>query len=77
VRRDVDPDDRRQVLVSLTTAGLAQADHIIAMKTQAERWAFDGVDRELLERVAGDLRTLLLAFDNRVDDVDSSTAMSH
>ena len=50
VRRDVDPDDRRQVLVSLTSAGLAQADHIIAMKTQAERWAFDGVDRTVLER---------------------------
>ncbi len=76
VRRDVDPDDRRQVLVSLTTAGLAQADHIIAMKTQAERWAFDGVDRELLERIARDLRTLLLAFDKRSDQVDGATAIS-
>jgi hypothetical protein len=34
------------------------------MKTQAERWAFDGVDREHLERTARDLRTLLFAFDN-------------
>jgi DNA-binding MarR family transcriptional regulator len=76
VRRDVDPDDRRQVLVTLTATGLAQADHIIAMKTQAERWAFDGVDRELLERVAGDLRTLLLAFDKRSDEVDDATALS-
>jgi DNA-binding MarR family transcriptional regulator len=75
VRRDVDPDDRRQVLVSLTAAGLAQADHIIAMKTQAERWAFDGVDRELLERVAGDLRTLLLGFDTQSDEV-GDTALS-
>ena len=76
VRRDVDPDDRRQVLVSLTAAGLAQADHIIAMKTQAERWAFDGVDRKLLERMAGDLRTLLLAFDKEGDQVDGVTALS-
>ncbi len=75
VRRDVDPDDRRQVLVSLTSTGLAQADHIIAMKTQAERWAFDGVDRELLERMAHDLRTLLLAFDKQSDQVDGVTAV--
>jgi DNA-binding MarR family transcriptional regulator len=77
VRRDVDPDDRRQVLVSLTTTGLAQADHIIAMKTQAERWAFDGVDRDLLERIARDLRTLLLAFDTQSEEVDNSTALSN
>ena len=76
VRRDVDPEDRRQVLVSLTTAGLAQADHIIAMKTQAERWAFDGVDRELLERIARDLRTLLLDFDKRSEEADSTNALS-
>ena len=76
VRRDIDPDDRRQVLVSLTAAGLAQADHIIAMKTQAERWAFDGIDRELLERIARDLRTLLLAFDTQSDVVNDATAVS-
>ncbi len=76
VRRDVDPNDRRQVLVSLTAAGLAQADHIIAMKTQAERWAFDGVDRELLERIARDLRMLLRGFDNQNDRVDGAAAMS-
>ena len=76
VRRAVDPDDRRQVQVSLTAAGLAQADHIIAMKTQAERWAFDGVDRELLERMAKDLRTLILAFDTQSDVVNDATAVS-
>jgi DNA-binding MarR family transcriptional regulator len=76
VRRDVDPDDRRQVLVNLTTAGLAQADHIIAMKTQVERWAFEDVDRELLERIARDLRTLLLAFEKRSDQVDASAISS-
>jgi DNA-binding MarR family transcriptional regulator len=75
VRRDVDPDDRRQVLVSLTTTGLAQADRIIAMKTQVERWAFDGVDRVLLERIASDLRTLLLAFDTHADEVESVDAV--
>jgi len=76
VRRDVDPVDRRQVLVSLTEAGLAQANHIIATKIQAERWAFDGVDRELLERIAGDLRTLLRCFDLQGDPVEEPTAPS-
>ena len=73
VRRDIDPEDRRQVLVSLTTAGLAQADHIIAMKTQAERWAFEGVDRGLLERIARDLRTLLLGLEERAAEVNDET----
>jgi DNA-binding MarR family transcriptional regulator len=77
VRRDIDPDDRRQVLVSLTAAGLAQADRIIAMKTQAERWAFDGVDRELLERIACDLRTLLLSLDQSGGAVEGTGALSH
>ena len=76
VRRDVDPDDRRQVLVSLTPAGLGQADHIIAMKTQAERWVFEGVDRELLERIARDLRTLLCGFDTRSEEVESGIALT-
>jgi DNA-binding MarR family transcriptional regulator len=74
VRRDVDPEDRRQVLVSLTAAGLAQADHIIAMKNQAEQWVFDGIDRELLERIARDLRTLLIAFDEQSDQVAGGAA---
>jgi DNA-binding MarR family transcriptional regulator len=69
VRRDVDPDDRRQVLVTLTEDGLAQADHIIAMKNQAEQWSFDSVDRELLDRIARDLRTLILAFDRQSDGI--------
>ena len=73
VRRDIDPEDRRQVLVSLTTAGLAQADHIIAMKTQAERWAFEGVDRALLERIAQDLRTLLPGLEKRAAEVSDET----
>ncbi len=66
VRRDVDPGDRRQVQVILTPAGLTQADHIIAMKNQAERAVFDNVDRKLLERMAGDLRTLLSALEDDV-----------
>jgi DNA-binding MarR family transcriptional regulator len=76
VRRDVDPDDRRQVLVTLTEDGLAQADHIIAMKNQAEQWSFGSVDRELLDRIARDLRTLILAFDQQNAEVDGTASTS-
>ena len=51
----------------LTPDGLAQADHIIALKTQTEQSIFDGVDRDLLDRVAGDLRTLLAVLERDLD----------
>jgi DNA-binding MarR family transcriptional regulator len=59
VTREVDPDDRRQVLVSLTEAGLTQAHHVVAMKNESERQVFSGQDRIFLERLTADLRTLL------------------
>jgi hypothetical protein len=62
--------------VTLTEDGLAQADHIIAMKNQAEQWSFDSVDRELLDRIARDLRTLILAFDRQSAEVDGTASTS-
>lgn len=59
VIREVDPADRRQVLVSLTADGLKQADHVIATKNESEKQIFSGADRALLERLTSDLRTLL------------------
>ena len=59
VTREVDPDDRRQVLVSLPEAGLTQAHHVVAMKNESERQVFSGQDRIFLERLTADLRTLL------------------
>jgi DNA-binding MarR family transcriptional regulator len=72
VRRDVDPADRRQVLVTLTGEGLAQADHVIATKNESEKRIFSGVDRTLLERLAGDLRILLGSMESHVPGVDAS-----
>jgi len=63
VRRDVDPDDRRQVLVSLTPEGLTWADRVIATKNQTEQRVFGGVDRALLERLNDDLRTLVASME--------------
>ena len=59
VKREVDPNDRRQVLVSLTSEGLKQANYVIATKNESEKLAFSGVDRAFLERLTTDLRTLL------------------
>jgi DNA-binding MarR family transcriptional regulator len=64
VRRDTDPDDRRQVLISLTDEGLAQANHVITTKNQCEQRLFSRVDRKLLERVTVELRTVLRAMDD-------------
>jgi DNA-binding MarR family transcriptional regulator len=58
VRRDVDLSDRRQVLVTLTEAGLARVDELIAAKSVAERRFFAGLDRLALERMNADLKTL-------------------
>jgi DNA-binding MarR family transcriptional regulator len=63
VRRQMDPADRRQVLVSLTPEGLRRADQLVATKTEAEQRLLGGIDRRTLERLAGDLRTVLVAME--------------
>jgi DNA-binding MarR family transcriptional regulator len=63
VTREVAPDDRRQVLVSLTGDGLKQANHVIATKNESEKQIFAGLDRGLLERLTSDLRILLGALE--------------
>jgi DNA-binding MarR family transcriptional regulator len=63
VRRDMCPDDRRQVLVSLTPEGLARADLLLATKTQADQAVFGRLGRSVQERLNADLRTLLIALE--------------
>lgn len=63
VRRQIDPSDRRQVLVSLTKEGLRRADRLVATKTETEQRVFAGVDRETLARMSADMRTLLLSLE--------------
>jgi DNA-binding MarR family transcriptional regulator len=63
VRRDTDPVDRRQVLVTLTDTGRARANELIAAKTNAEARFYSGIERETLERLSADLRTLLGSVD--------------
>ncbi len=68
VKREVDQDDRRQVLVSLTSEGLKQANHVIATKNESERRIFSGLDRPFLEQLTADLRTLLGSMESPISD---------
>lgn len=61
--RDVDPTDRRQVLVTLTPEGFARADQLLATKTQTEEAVFGRLDRATQDRLNNDLRTLLIALE--------------
>jgi DNA-binding MarR family transcriptional regulator len=62
VRRDVDPSDRRQVIVSLTPEGRAHSDRVLAVKNDAEGRFFSGLPRETLHRLNADLRDLLISL---------------
>jgi DNA-binding MarR family transcriptional regulator len=61
VRRDVDPGDRRQVLVTLTPKGNDRAWEVIEANNNAEQEIFAGIDPGLQQRLSVDLRELLLA----------------
>jgi DNA-binding MarR family transcriptional regulator len=63
VRRDFDPSDRRQVLVSLTDEGLRRANQLLATKTETEQRLFGAVDRDTIVRMSDDLRTLLVTLE--------------
>lgn len=68
VTREVDPNDRRQVLVTLTAEGLQRAHHVVATKNESEKRLFSDLDRAFLERVTTDLRTLLAAMESPASD---------
>jgi DNA-binding MarR family transcriptional regulator len=68
VRRDVDPDDRRQVLVTLTPAGQHRADCITAVTTTTEQRLLGQATPAAVERMSADLRELLLAIEGPAVD---------
>jgi DNA-binding MarR family transcriptional regulator len=63
VRRDVDPDDRRQVLVTLTPSGLERQQQAVKANDVAEQEIFATIDIALQRRLGRDLRELLLAIE--------------
>jgi DNA-binding MarR family transcriptional regulator len=72
IRREVCPDDRRQVMVTLSPAGKRQADKLISIKSEAEARFFSGVSRETIERLNDDLRELLISVAKQ-GEVEEST----
>jgi DNA-binding MarR family transcriptional regulator len=68
VRRDVDPGDRRQVLVTLTEAGRRRADEITAIKTTTEERLLGRAGPAAIQRMSEDLRDLLLAIEGPAAD---------
>jgi DNA-binding MarR family transcriptional regulator len=61
VRRDIDLNDRRQVIVTLTPSGLEREEQAIVANDNAEREIFADIDRGIQQRLGSDLRELLLA----------------
>ena len=68
VRRDVDPGDRRHVLVTLTESGQRRADCILALKTTAEQRLLGQASPDAIARMSEDLRNLLLAIEGPATD---------
>lgn len=63
VTRELDPDDRRSVLVTLTPAGSERATEVFAVKTQAEQSLLAALSPTAQSRLNDDLRTVLLALE--------------
>jgi DNA-binding MarR family transcriptional regulator len=65
VTRELDPADRRSVLVTLTREGRGRADRVFATKTETELAMMSVLDAEHQQRMNDDLRTVLAAFEGR------------
>lgn len=65
VARRPDPDDRRGVLVQLTAEGRTRVDAAFADLIAAERALLVGIDTEDQSTLAGQLRRVMTAIENR------------
>ncbi|WP_067802473.1 MarR family winged helix-turn-helix transcriptional regulator [Actinomadura formosensis] len=68
VTRDVDPANRRTVIVALTPAGRELIDRAVAAHVENERRILATLDRDQQDALAALLRTLLLSLGDEADD---------
>jgi DNA-binding MarR family transcriptional regulator len=68
VRRDIDPDDRRQILVSLTEEGLRRAGEVFGTKTETETRLLSALSPAQQRRLNDDLRKLLIHLEGPAKD---------
>jgi DNA-binding MarR family transcriptional regulator len=69
VTRDVDPANRRSVIVALTPAGRDLIDRAVAAHLENERRILAALDGEQRDALAATLRTLLLSLGDEADEL--------
>jgi DNA-binding MarR family transcriptional regulator len=63
VRREIYPEDRRQIVVILTDEGLDRAKKVFGIMSSTEEALLEGLGDGALDRMNEDLRELLLMLE--------------
>ncbi|WP_318839231.1 MarR family winged helix-turn-helix transcriptional regulator [Actinomadura montaniterrae] len=72
VTRDVDPGNRRSVIVALTPAGRDLIDRAVVAHLENEQRILAALDQDQRDALATTLRTLLLSLGDEADEADGA-----